>query len=67
VTDLPTDPDLDGLYEDLNANGYLDFADLSFYFKEMEWIEENEPIGLFYYNGNGRIDFADIMTLFHDL
>ena len=63
----PTDPDGDGLYEDLNGNGRADFADISLYFNNMEWISENEPVPLFDYNGNGRIDFNDISKLFEEL
>jgi hypothetical protein len=63
-TDPPTDPDGDGMYEDLNANGRLDFADISLYFTYMEWIAGNEPVAAFDLNGNGRIDFADITALF---
>lgn len=64
---IPTDPDSDGLYEDVNANGRIDFADLTVYFLELEWIAENEPVSLFDYNGNGRIDFADLSAFFAEL
>jgi hypothetical protein len=63
-TNLPTDPDEDGRYEDLNANGRLDFADIVLYFTSLEWIAENEPVAAFDLNSNGRIDFADITALF---
>ncbi len=63
----PTDPDGDGLYEDLNGNGRLDFADVVAYFAHMEWIGENEPVDCFDYNGNGRIDFNDIVVLFEEV
>jgi PKD repeat protein len=66
-TNPPTDPDLDGLYEDLNGNGRIDFADLQMYFRNMDWIRENEPVALFDYNNNGRIDFADIQLLFIEI
>ena len=62
---LPTDPDNDGLYEDLNGNGRRDFADVVLYFNQMNWIAENEPVSAFDYNGNGRIDFSDLILLFH--
>jgi hypothetical protein len=64
---VPTDPDADGLFEDVNANGRSDFADLTLYFAQMDWIEENEPLLAFDYNGNGRIDFNDISRLFEEL
>jgi PKD repeat protein len=63
----PTDPDGDGIYEDLNGNGRLDFADVVLYFNQMEWIAANEPVGAFDLNGNGRIDFADIVKLFGEI
>ncbi|HQJ87819.1 MAG TPA: hypothetical protein PLY91_04680 [Methanoregulaceae archaeon] len=63
----PTDPDGDGKYEDLNANGRKDFADVVLYFNQMTWIASNEPLAAFDFNGNNRIDFADVVALFNDL
>jgi PKD repeat protein len=60
----PADPDGDGLYDDLNANGQTDFADVVIFFRQITWIEENEPVALFDYNRNGWIDFDDIVKLF---
>jgi len=65
--DPPTDPDGDGLYEDLNGNGGLDFDDVVQFFKHLEWIEANEPIACFDFNGNGGIDFDDIVRLFKEI
>ena len=61
---LPTDPDGDGLYEDLNGNGEIDFVDVIMYFIYMDWISENQPVNLFDYNNNGYIDFSDVIILF---
>ena len=66
-TTNPTDPDHDGIYEDLNGNTRLDFADVVLYFNQMEWIAANEPVTAFDLNGNGRIDFADIVRLFGEI
>lgn len=66
-TQLPTDPDGDGLYEDLNGNGRADFADVTLFWNNMTWIVENQPIEAFDYNGNGRIDFQDQITLWNML
>ena len=63
----PGDPDEDGLYEDLNGNGRIDFADLILYVNQMDWIRENQPLCCFDYNGNGNIDFADVIQLFHEI
>jgi PKD repeat protein len=67
MTNLPTDPDGDGLFEDLNGNGRADFSDIVLFFSQFEWITENEPVPLFDFNGNGRIDFNDIVTQFEEL
>jgi PKD repeat protein len=67
MADLPTDPDCDGIYEDLNGNGRVDFADVTLFFAQMEWVAANEPVDLFDFNGNGRIDFADITALFAEV
>jgi len=64
-TKLPTDPNHDGLYEDLNGNGALDFNDVVIFFNQMDWIAGNEPISLFDFNRNGQIDFNDIVRLFN--
>jgi len=63
----PSDPDHDGIYEDLNGNGGLDFNDVVLFFNQMEWIAENEPLGAFDFNQNGLIDFNDIVRLFNML
>jgi PKD repeat protein len=67
MTSAPTDPDNDGTYEDVNANGRKDFGDVVEYFNQMDWIAANEPIGLFDLNGNGRIDFGDVVLLFEEV
>ncbi len=63
----PTDPDSDGLYEDINGNGRKDFNDVVVFFNYLEWVAGNEPISNFDFNGNGRIDFNDIIKLFEEL
>lgn len=63
----PTDPDSDGLYEDLNGNGRMDFNDVVVLFNNLGWTEENQPIGCFDFNQNGRIDFDDVVQLFKEL
>ena len=63
----PTDPDSDGLYEDLNANNRKDFNDVVLMFNQMQWIAANEPVSAFDFNGNGRIDFNDIVRLFGEI
>ena len=67
VAKMPTDPNQDGLYEDLNGNGHLDFNDVVIFFNQMDWIAGNEPVAAFDFNHNGRIDFNDIVMLFNQL
>jgi PKD repeat protein len=66
-TDPPTDPDGDGIIEDMNGNGFKDFNDVVLFFKQMEWVQANEPVSRFDFNGNGYIDFNDIVRLFREL
>jgi len=58
------DLDGDGLYEDVNGNGRLDFADLIVLFDNMAWLVEDERGLLFDYNRNGKLDYADLLVLF---
>ena len=60
----PTDPDGDGLYEDLNGNGEAGFNDVVRFFNYIDWIAENEPVSAFDFSGNGEIGFEDIVRLF---
>jgi PKD repeat protein len=64
---IPTDPDEDGVYEDLNSNGRKDFNDVVLFFEELDWISANEPVSAFDYNHNGRGEFADIVLLFKEV
>jgi PKD repeat protein len=64
-TSLPTDPDHDGSYEDINGNGIMDFDDVVAYYVYMDWISENTPVTLFDYNNNNIIDFDDVVKLYN--
>ena len=66
-TNLPTDPDNDGLYEDINGNGRQDFHDVVVFYENLEWVPDNEPVECFDFNGNKRIDFDDIVKLYEEL
>ena len=63
----PTDPDSDGLYEDINGNGRPDFNDVVMLFNNLEWITGSQLVQNFDFNGNGWIDFNDIIKLFEEL
>jgi len=60
----PTDPDHDGLYEDLNGNGRKDTADVVLFFKNRNWMSANEPVALFDFNHNSALDTNDVVLLF---
>lgn len=62
----PTDPDADGLYEDINGNGRWDFQDLVLFFQHLTWCNANQPITLFDWNSNFRCDFDDVHKLWLD-
>jgi PKD repeat protein len=63
----PTDPDNDGLCEDTNGNVRKDFYDVIVFFKNLEWVEKNQPIECYDFNKNGHIDFDDIVKLFEEI
>ena len=60
----PTDPDDDGLFEDLNGNGRVDFGDVNVFYANIDWISANEPPALFDMDGNGKVEVADISAAF---
>jgi PKD repeat protein len=64
---LPTDPDHDGLFEDVNGNGEAGFSDVVLFFKNIDWIVDHEPVAAFDFNGNGEIGFQDIVRLFTEV
>jgi len=61
---MPRDLDRDGLYEDINGNGRLDYDDLVRLFKHFEDQAVRECWRLYDFNRNGRLDFGDIVELF---
>ena len=63
----PTDPDSDGLYEDVNANSRIDFNDLMVFFIYNGWAEANQPTKSYFdWNSNGKIEFADVIGFWDD-
>jgi PKD repeat protein len=66
-TNAPADPDHDGLYEDLSGNGAATYTDVLLFFKNLEWIQVNEPVSAFDYSGNGAVTYTDIRLLFKEV
>lgn len=59
----PVDLDGDGLYEDLNGNGFLDFDDIVLLYDNLETVDQKK----YDFNGNGIVDFDDVTTLYYRL
>ena len=58
------DLDCDGLMEDINANGRLDFADLVALFENFGEAIVTDNWQLFDFNGSGDSDMGDVLALF---
>jgi secreted PhoX family phosphatase len=63
----PTDPDGDGLYEDVNGNGRVDYEDVQLLFDELDSNTVTSNARAFDFNQNDRLDFDDIVTLFGEV
>lgn len=59
----PTDPDGDGLYEDVNGNGRLDYDDITSLFQNFESDSVRLNEAAYDFNENGALDFDDIVEL----
>lgn len=64
---LPTDPNNDGKYEDIDGNGRIGFNDVAVYYQNMSDIgkEMYGPVALFDYDNNGFIGFNDVVKLYY--
>lgn len=63
----PTDPDDDGLYEDINGNGRLDNHDIVTLFAHFNDDSIRLNADAYDFNENGRLDFDDIVSLREEL
>jgi len=63
----PTDIDGDGKYLDCNGNGYLDIQDLILHWYYMSWMQTNQNISGFDYNGNTILDYNDSLLLYENI
>nr|WP_321352127.1 hypothetical protein [uncultured Methanoregula sp.] len=53
-----------GLYEDLNGNEHLDYADVNAFWNKHAWIASNEPVTGFDIDQSGNVTRADAVALF---
>jgi len=60
----PRDLDGDGLYEDINGNGRLDFDDVVKFFRHFDDPVISQYSRYYDFNRNGRLDYDDIVELF---
>lgn len=60
---VPTDPDGDGRYEDINGNGWLENEDPVILLKNLDWVKKNEPVIQFDFDGSGFIGYSDVVSL----
>lgn len=64
---VPSDPDGDGVHEDVNGNDRLDFDDVVTLFENMDDAPVTDHESAFDVNGNDRLDFDDIVELFEEI
>jgi PKD repeat protein len=60
----PRDLDGDGLYEDVNGNGRLDYDDVVKFFRHFDDPVITQYSRYYDFNRNGRLDYDDIVELF---
>lgn len=63
----PTDPDGDGLYEDVNGNNRLDFADVRILFEHFGDEAVTTNVDAFDFNENGHLDYDDLVALYEEI
>lgn len=61
---VPTDQDDDGLFEDINGNGWLEYGDPKLLFDQILFAIKEEPVGQFDFDGSGFIGFGDVVKLY---
>lgn len=62
----PTDPDGDGVFEDLNGDGEVNIVDVQALYtvRDDETVKQN--VAIFDVNGDGDVDIADVQALYAD-
>jgi hypothetical protein len=63
----PTDVDGDGLYEDINGNGRLEYDDIVALFSNFDAQSVRLNDSAYDFNENGRLDFGDIVELYEEV
>ncbi|MFW6436567.1 MAG: hypothetical protein ACOCYZ_02925 [Halococcoides sp.] len=60
----PTDPDHDGLYEDLSGDGRLNFPDVNAFFQHADQSVVQDHVAAYDFTGDDRVDLQDVLALF---
>jgi PKD repeat protein len=63
----PTDPDGDGLYEDVNGNGRVDYDDVALLFNNLDDQSVTSNARAFDFNENDQLDYDDIVSLYEQV
>ncbi|MFW6436783.1 MAG: family 16 glycosylhydrolase [Halococcoides sp.] len=61
---VPEDPDDDGLYEDINANGKVDFPDVNRFFQHSDSAAVQDHVEAYDFTDDGSVDLQDVLALF---
>ncbi|WP_159077036.1 sialate O-acetylesterase [Halococcoides cellulosivorans] len=59
-----TDPDGDGLYEDLSGNDRVDFPDVNTLFQNTDGQAVQDNANFYDFTGEGTVDMQDVLALF---
>ncbi|MFB6162327.1 MAG: glycoside hydrolase family 5 protein [Halococcoides sp.] len=59
-----TDPDGDGLYEDISGDGTVNFPDVNMLFQNSDTANVRDNARFYDFEPNGQIDLQDVMALF---
>jgi len=63
----PTDPDGDGLYEDVNGDGTFDIVDVQALFDNLDDETIQGSTDAFDFNDDGEVDVVDVQKLFDEV
>lgn len=63
----PTDPDGDGLYEDVNGDGSFTILDVQALYANLGSEEVQNNVERFDFNGDGKVDLNDVQALYDEL
>ncbi|WP_435102204.1 alkaline phosphatase PhoX [Halarchaeum sp. P4] len=63
-SNAPKDHDGDGLYEDVNGNGRMDYEDVNALFESFDSESVRLNKGAYDFNENGELDYDDIVDLY---